>query len=202
MSDWIRRSFDAVGVTQYKPGKHLAALQEPHLGKVILCIDVSSSMSGTPLKEAVRGAREFVAQAVDARYRVGLILWNSSIARSVPLSADPGPVLAGLDRAYPSGGTNVTPTLRAGITALGSLTGDRVLAVFGDGDIGPVAAAVAAAREAAALGIRIIVRGLGSHAAASLAQIATEGLEVAEITGSGSIASGIAGMATSLRMRS
>ena len=47
VSDWIRRSFDAVGVTQYKPGKHLAALQEPHLGKVILCIDVSSSMSGT-----------------------------------------------------------------------------------------------------------------------------------------------------------
>ncbi|UQU64313.1 VWA domain-containing protein [Couchioplanes caeruleus] len=202
MSDWIRRSFDAVGVTQYKPGKHLAALQEPHLGKVILCIDVSSSMSGNPLQEAVRGAREFVAQAVEGRYRVGLILWNRSVAVSVPLSADPGPVLAGLDRAYSSGGTNVTPTLRAGITALGSLTGDRVLAVFGDGDIGPVAPAVAAAREAAALGIRIIVRGLGSHAAASLAQIATEGLEGAEITGSGSIASGIAGMATSLRMRS
>jgi Mg-chelatase subunit ChlD len=202
VSDWIRRSFDAVGVTQYKPGKHLAALQEPHLGKVILCIDVSSSMSGKPLQEAVRGAREFVAQAVDARYRVGLILWNGSVAVSVPLSADPAPVLAALERAYASGRTNVTPTLRAGITALGSLTGDRVLAVFGDGDIGPVAAAVAAAREAAALGIRIIVRGLGSHAAASLSQIATEGLEVAEITGSGSIASGIAGMATSLRMRS
>jgi hypothetical protein len=138
---------------------------------------------------------------VAARYRVGLILWNSSIALSVPLSADPAAVRTGLDRAYSSGGTNVTPTLRAGITALGSLTGDRVLAVFGDGDIGPVDAAVSAAREAAALGIRIIVRGLGSHAAASLAQIATEGLEAAEISGKASIASGIAEMASSLRMR-
>lgn len=201
VSDWIRRSFDAVGVTQYKPGKHLAALQEPHLCKVILCIDVSSSMSGTPLREAVRGAREFVEQAVAARYRVGLILWNTSVAMSVPLSADPAPVRAGLGRAHASGGTNVTPTLLAGTAALGSSTGDRVLAVFGDGDIGPVEAAVTAARGAAALGIRIIVRGLGSHAAASLAQIATEGMEVAEISGHTSIASGIAGMASSLRMR-
>lgn len=201
MSDWIRRSFDAVGITQYKPGKHLAVLQAQHLGRVILCIDVSSSMSGSPLQEAVRGAREFVAQAVAAHYEVGLILWNSSVALSVPLSADPAPVLAALGRAHSSGGTNVTPTLRAGISALGALTGDRVLAVFGDGDIGPVEAAVAAARDAAAVGIRIIVRGLGSHAAASLALIATEGAEIAEIAGQSSIASGIAGMATALRLR-
>jgi Mg-chelatase subunit ChlD len=201
MTDWIRRSFDAVGVTQYKPGKHLAALQEPHLGKVILCIDVSSSMSGSPLREAVRGAREFVSQAVAARYRVGLILWNSSIALSVPMSTDPKPVLAGLDRASAHGGTSVTPTLRAGITALGALTGDRVLAVFGDGDIGPVQDAVSAAHDAAALGIRIIVRGLGSHAAAALSQIATEGFESSEITGSAGIATGIAAMASALRAR-
>jgi Mg-chelatase subunit ChlD len=201
MTDWIRRSFDAVGVTQYKPGKHLAALQEPHLGKVILCIDVSGSMSGSSLSEAVRGAREFVSQAVAARYRVGLILWNSSIALSVPVSSDPKPVLCGLERASADGGTNVTPTLRAGITALGALTGDRVLAVFGDGDIGPVQDAVSAARDAAALGIRIIVRGLGSHAAAALSQIATEGLESSEISGNAGIATGIAAMASSLRVR-
>ena len=201
MTDWIRRSFDAAGVTQYKPGRHLAALQEPHLGKVILCIDVSSSMSGSSLTEAVRGAREFVAQAVAARYRVGLILWNTSVAMSVPLSAAPGPVRAGLDKASAGGGTDVTPALRAGTAALGPLRGDRVLAVFGDGDIGPVTAAVAAAQEAAALGIRIIVRGLGAHAAASLSQIATEGHGSSEITGNAGIAPGIAGMASALRAR-
>ena len=201
VSDWIRRSFDAVGITQYKPGKHLAALQAQHLGRVILCLDVSGSMSGSPLREAVRGAREFVSQAVAAHYEVGLVLWHHSIALSVPLSADPASVLAALDRASAGGGNDITPTLRAGIAALGSLTGDRVLAVFGDGDIGPVAPAVATAREAAALGIRIIVRGLGSHAAASLAQIATEGSEAAEITAQSSIATGIAGMATGLRLR-
>jgi Mg-chelatase subunit ChlD len=201
MTDWIRRSFDAVGVTQHKPGRHLAALQEPHLGKVILCIDVSGSMHGSPLREAVRGAREFVSQAVTARYRVGLILWHSSIALTVPVSADPKQVYAALDRASSGGGNDVTPTLRAGITALGNLTGDRVLAVFGDGDIGPVQPAVSAAREAAALGIRIIVRGLGSHATAALSKIATEGIESSEITGNTGIATGIAAMASALRAR-
>lgn len=199
MTDWIRRPFDAVGVTQHKPGRHLAALQEPLLGKVILCIDVSGSMLGRPLAEAVRGAHEFVDQAVAARYRVGLILWHHGVALSVPLSGDPKAVRAGLRGAIASGGNDIIPTLRIGIATLGGLTGDRVLAVFGDGDIGPVGPAVAAAQEAAALGIRIVVRGLGSYAASALAQIATGDTESAEIAGNADIASGIAGMASSLK---
>ncbi|MBU2668228.1 VWA domain-containing protein [Actinoplanes bogorensis] len=198
MTDWIRRTYDSVGVTQWPAGPHLAALQEPYLGKVFLCIDVSSSMSGQPLREAVAGAHEFVAQAIAARYRVGLILWNTGVAATVGLSARPEPVLDGVRRASAGGGTNVTPTLQAGISMLAGLRGDRVLAVFGDGDIGAEGPAVAAAREAAAQGIRIIVRGLGRHAAASLAKIATEGIDQAEIAGPGQIAGGIAAMATSL----
>ena len=62
MADWIRRSFTSAGLTQIPPGPHLRALQDRFGGTVMLCIDVSGSMDGRPILEAVRGAREFVAR--------------------------------------------------------------------------------------------------------------------------------------------
>jgi uncharacterized protein (DUF58 family) len=179
VADWVRREFGGVGVTQAPPGKHLCVLQAKYLGHVILCIDVSSSMGmhehgRSRLQHAVAGAERFVAEAVEAHYDVGLILWNHNVSQFVPMSADGRPVLQALRRAGPSGGTNVTPALKLGIEQLSGMSGDRVLAIFGDGDIGPVEPAVAASRRASTLGIRIIVRGLGEYAAASLRQIATE----------------------------
>ena len=43
----------------------------------MLCIDVSGSMDGKPIREAVRGAKQFVTEAVEARYEVGVMLWNT-----------------------------------------------------------------------------------------------------------------------------
>jgi Mg-chelatase subunit ChlD len=75
MADWIRRPFSSPGLTQIPPGRHLRALQDRFGGgTVMLCIDVSGSMDGKPILEAVRGARTFVDEAVEARYRVGVLL--------------------------------------------------------------------------------------------------------------------------------
>jgi predicted metal-dependent peptidase len=196
VATWIRRDYDGVGVTQSPPGRYLAKVAEPYLGKVLLCIDVSGSMAGR-LHHAVAGAERFVAEAVAAHYEVGLVLWNSSVAGFVPLSRRPAPVLAGLRTAAAGGGTNVTPTLELGIRELGKLTGDRVMAIFGDGDIGRVSAAQDAARRAAALGIRIIVRGFGDRAAAQLRLIASDADEPETVvrTESG-IEAGVASMIT------
>jgi uncharacterized protein (DUF58 family) len=179
VADWVRRDFGGVGVTQAPPGRYLRVLQAKYMGHVILCIDVSKSMGThehgrSRLEHAVVGAERFVAEAVEAHYNVGLILWNGGVSRFVPMSADGQPVVQALRTAGPSGRTNVTPALKLGIEQLGHIAGDRVLAIFGDGDIGPVEPALAASRRASALGIRIIVRGLGEYAAASLRQIATE----------------------------
>jgi hypothetical protein len=159
----------------------------------------------TRLQHAVAGAERFVRDAVAARYRVGLILWDHGVHRCVPLSADPAAVLDALRGAVIAGGTDVNPALRRGIDELGGLTGDRVMAIFGDGDIGPVGPAVASSREAAALGIRIIVRGLGEHAADQLRRIATgdgaDGPAVDLVRGAADIEHGIASMARSLTVR-
>ena len=210
MSGWIRREFGGVGVTQYRPGRHFAAVQEPYLGKVLLCIDVSGSMSfrdgaDTRLDEARRGARQFVEEALGAHYEVGLVLWHHGIAGHVPLSTDAGKLHRKLDGARPSGGNDIVPTLQLGIRELGGRTGDRVIAIFGDGDLGPTAPAVAAAREVARHGIRIVTRGLGTASARELAKIATEDVtgtaEPVEPIESGKIASGIAAMVRSVTTR-
>jgi Mg-chelatase subunit ChlD len=199
-ASWVRRSFAAVGVTQSPPGEHLAVLQASHTGKVLLCIDVSSSMQGR-LSYAVEGAREFAAEAVAANYHVGLVLWNHHVQHYVPPATSPQHLEPALLAASASGGTDVSPTLELGIRELGPMSGDRVMAVFGDGDIGPVDRAVANARRAAALGIRIIVRGLGEHAAGQLNQIASDAGEATVVQSSEGIRAGIAAMARTIRLR-
>lgn len=206
MTNWVRRNYDGVGPTQYPAGPYLPAVQEPYLGKVLLCIDVSGSMSsqekgGTRLQLAVAGARRFVAEAIGANYRVGLILWNHKVANLVPLTRDPAPVLEGLDRARPEGGTKIAVALRRGIEQLAGLPGDRVLAIFGDGDLTPVGEALAAAADARRHGIRILVRGLGAHAAAEMSRIATEAEGEALIASGAGIEAGVASMARNLAIR-
>jgi uncharacterized protein (DUF58 family) len=208
MTDWIRRPYAGVGLTQSPPGPHLAELQEFHLGKVILCIDVSSSMAAavdgqSRLRHAIAGAERFIADAVANNYSVGLILWNHAVSRSVPLGTDPEATLAALRAAGAGGGTDVFDALNLGLRQLAPLTGDRVLAVFGDGDLGNRDRAVATARTAAEHGIRIIVRGLGEYASAQLNLIATEPDEQASaiIDSAPGIEAGIASMAQSLRIR-
>jgi uncharacterized protein with von Willebrand factor type A (vWA) domain len=206
VTDWIRRNYDGIGPTQYPAGPHLAAVQEPYLGKVLLCIDISGSMyaqekGGRRFELAAAGARRFVAEAIEANYQVGLILWNHDVHCNVTLSRDPEQLLVVLDQTRPCGCTDITPALRLGTEQLGGLTGDRVLAIFGDGDIGPVDVALAAARDAKARGIRIVVRGLGTHAATQLSRIATDADDDPLIPASDAIEAGLASMARYLTIR-
>jgi Mg-chelatase subunit ChlD len=198
---WIRRDFGAVGVTQSPPGRHLNRIQQRYGGRVLLCIDVSGSMMGTPLAQAVAGGRKLISEAVAAGYQVGLILWHHGVDAYVPLDPEPGAVEAALAAAHSHGGNDILPTLRIGIRDLGGHTGDRVMAIFGDGDIGPVPPAQQAAKEAAALGIRIIVRGLGEHAARQLRHIATEADEDTMVRSASEVSAGIASMARQLGIR-
>jgi hypothetical protein len=206
VTDWIRRNYDGIGPTQYPAGPYLPAVQEPYLGKVLLCLDVSYSMSsveegGARLRLAVAGARRFVAEAVEANYKVGLILWNHGVHGNVVLSHDPRQLLKALGRARSRGGTDITPALRLGTAQLAGLTGDRVLAIFGDGDLGPLPPALAAAGEAKASGIRIVVRCLRADAAADFSRIASDVDDDPLIPSGAAIAAGLASMARHLTVR-
>ncbi len=200
MTAWIRRSFDAPGLTQYPTGPHLDAVQARFGGSVVLCLDVSGSMSGAPLEQAVQGCRRFVDEALRAAYDVAVLLWDHRVVGATGPTRDRRELDDFLGAASAHGGTDVVPALQRARRLLDGLGGDRVVAIFGDGDLGDEAGARVTSAAMRGEGIRIITCGLGLASADSLDAISTE------TTGGGprmaladSIADSIAGMATGLR---
>jgi Mg-chelatase subunit ChlD len=199
MADWIRRAFSAPGLTQIPPGPHLPELQGRFGGTVMLCIDVSGSMSGRPLAEAVRGARQFVAEAVAAHYKVGVMLWNHRVASVCQPTGDGKEALALLSPVGRAGGGNdLLIALTHCHQILDQFTGDRVVALFGDGDLTPREQALVKVAHMKAENIRFVTRGLGPYAAREFGKISDEDPSSATIADVSSLADGIATMATAL----
>ncbi|HET7018365.1 MAG TPA: vWA domain-containing protein [Streptosporangiaceae bacterium] len=202
MASWIKRPFSAPGLTQIPPGPHVNALRNQFGGTVMLCIDVSGSMDGLPILEAVRGAKEFVAEAIAAHYNVGVMLWNTTVvalADPTPDGADALRLLAQTDRAM--GGNLLNGPLHRCHQILDQFTGDRVVALFGDGDLTPKKQVLALVAEMKAQNIRFVTRGLGARAAAEFGEISSEEAATAQVPTVEDLAAGIAGMAASLKAR-
>lgn len=202
MPNWTRSEFTAVGMTQYPVGPHLRELQNQFSGIVYLCIDVSGSMGGTPLEKAVAGGLAFVAEAFEAHYEVGIVLWDHRIAAQIDHTTDRAEVESFVRSATIAGGTDIVPTLEFLDEKIGDLTGDRVAAIFGDGDLGNRDRALQKAAELRAKGVRIISCGLGDGAASALDEISSEGREQPRAAGTvDEIEETIANMAGQLTIR-
>lgn len=198
---WIKKAYDAAGLTQHPVGKHLAVLQNRLGGSVVLCLDVSGSMSGGRLLQAKDGCRRFVTEAISAGYSIAGLLWHHDVAGYTELDRDRQAV----DRLFADsgahGGTNIVPALQKSERILDRSTGDRVIAIFGDGDLGDPVNARREAARLAAHGIRVITCGLGDSSAEELNAISTETGQVTRVAQQGNIADAIADMARGLRRR-
>lgn len=202
MANWVRRSFDSHGLTQYRPGPHLAKIQALSYGWAILCIDVSGSMHGSRLADACAGARTFLAEAIANNYRVALVSWDTGIVESYDFDTAADAIDAALLRGLRGGGgTNIVPVLVHSYSVLRELRGDRVVAVFGDGDLGDASEAQRQAAAMGADGIRIVTLGLGAGAASALDAISTEEREAPRVVDDGGISAGIAGLARVLKTK-
>jgi len=172
-------------------------------GTVILCIDVSGSMHGRPLTEAVRGARTFVAEATQAYYKVGVLLWNHEVVDFEEPAEDVKRALRLLDRAHARGGNDLLVTLERCHKVLDRVKDDpdRVVAIFGDGDISPKSEVLAKVARMKAENIRFVTRGLGYEAGREFAEISSDEDTDVEVGGVDDLAESIAGMATALKGR-
>src|SRR5260370_33248657 len=133
MADWIRRTFGAAGLTQIPPGPYLAALQGRFGGTAMLCIDVSGSMNGTPILEAVRGAKQFVTEAVAAHYKVGVMLWNTGVVALAEPTADGVAAMRILDPVdHAAGVNNLIGPLQPVLQVLLPFIGYLVARLLGD----------------------------------------------------------------------
>jgi Mg-chelatase subunit ChlD len=200
VASWIRRAFSAPGLTQIPPGSHLSSLQGRFGGTVMLCIDVSGSMDGTPILEAVRGARQFVAEAVAAHYKVGVMLWNDQVEDVCEPTPDGRAALALLAPVTRAQGENdLFVALNHCHQILDRFSGDRVVALFGDGDLTPKTQVLVKVAQMKAENIRFVTRGLGPYAAREFGEISDEEPASASIDNVAKLAVGIADMATSLK---
>ncbi len=199
---WIRREFTAAGLTQYPTGQALRALQDRFGGSVVLCLDVSGSMYGTRLEQAVRGSERFVAEALDAHYEVGIILWHHGIVDLTDFRRGARKLERFLRRADAGGGNDIVPTLDLAEQMLDGRSGDLVVAIFGDGDLGDPHRARVRAAELQEKNIRILTCGLGDASAESLAEISTESREAPRSAATqDDLPDAIAGMASGLVRR-
>ena len=172
---WIRKSLSSDGVTEYPVGSQHARLRSRFGGAVVLALDVSGSMYGDRLVKAVSGCHRFIEEAVANGYHVGVILWHHDVGGDAPPVVDLRAARRLLDRAVAGGGNSAVPFLSLAHRQLMALdVRDRVVAIFGDGDLGDRRLAEAKASELIRDNIRILTCGLGEGSAQELAAISTE----------------------------
>lgn len=145
-------------------------LEVPHRGRdVIIAMDVSRSMlapdvAPTRLKRAKLLAEDIVGEL--GADRVGLVAFAGSAFLQAPLTLDHGAVLSALDELdtalIPKGGTDIAAAIHTATEAFGKAEGlSRALIIISDGEELD-ADGLAAAKQAAADGIRIFTVGVGS----------------------------------------
>jgi Mg-chelatase subunit ChlD len=205
VASWIRRSFSAAGLTQIPPGPGIGILRKRYAGGVVmLCIDVSGSMDGKPIREAVRGAKQFVTEAVEARYEVGVMLWNTQVTDLAEPTSDGKAAVKLLNRtSSAAGGNNLFDPLNHCHRILDEFAdaSDRVVALFGDGDLSPKVQVLTKVAQMKAENIRFVTRGLGRQAATEFGEISSEEPSSASIDDVDALADGIATMAASLKSK-
>jgi Mg-chelatase subunit ChlD len=151
----LRRRYAGHGLTMYPPGRYFDQLSDLHAGKLVMVMDVSGSMAGLRLSGAVAGARDLLGAALAKSYVVGVVSFSTSATVPQPLTIDLQAIEPALTALTAGGGTDMSEGIRRAHQLLRELRGERVMAIFSDGQTdrgSAIAAAMAARRD----GIRII----------------------------------------------
>ena len=130
--------------------------------RIMLLIDVSSSMTGDPLIEAQTAAREFLDRCDFTRMEVGLISFSSDVHLQSPPTGNARRVQAAIHRLEAEGSTNLTDALEM---ARGQLAADdwrRYIVLLTDGYPDAPESAVEQADAAKAQGVAIVAIGTGA----------------------------------------
>lgn len=136
---------------------------------VIIAVDTSRSMLATDVAPTRLARAKLVAQDLLRLVqgdRVGLVAFAGSAFLQAPLTLDQNAVLQSLDEldtnVIPKGGTNIAAAIRDALEAFGKGEGQtRALVILTDGEELD-ADGIAAAKKAAAEGVRIFTVGIGS----------------------------------------
>ena len=151
-------------------------IEVPHRGRdVVIAMDVSRSMLAPDIVPSRLDRAKLLAQDLISELggdRIGLVAFAGSAFLQAPLTLDHGAVLNALDEldttVIPKGGSNIAEAIRTAEEAFGKAEGfSRAIIVMSDGEE-LSADAVAAAKQAAASGVKIFTVGVGSPEGAEI----------------------------------
>ena len=147
---------------------------------VVLSLDVSGSMDGTPLRQMQDAATSFVEVALDAHARVGLVSYDDNARTLAGITDDENQLDNGIEALSANASTNIEDGLREAETLLSGSDNQQVIVLMSDGapNVGLGGdALVAYADELKNQGIRIYTVGLneGAEGHTLLTDIANEG---------------------------
>jgi Mg-chelatase subunit ChlD len=160
---------DTVGVTLTVTGQCLGQGQG---ADIVLVVDRSGSMEGQKLAAAKAAVAAFAGDLDFAQSRAGMVIFNLEAELRVPLSADPGAVLAGLSSFDAGGGTDIGKAVDVAadeLRANGRPGVEPIIVLMTDGrpDNAEIDADDAALRARSA-GIRLFTIGFGPDTDAGL----------------------------------
>jgi len=136
---------------------------EPLAGHIYFVIDVSLSMQGKRLRGATAGAKQLLHEAIRRNYTAGVIAFSGTGRIVCDLTQDVRTIDRALARLQvDETGTDMRTGIKVGHQNLRKRSGDRVLAIFSDGETRHPRGARWAADDAKRDGIRIITEFGGS----------------------------------------
>jgi molecular chaperone DnaK (HSP70) len=138
-----------------------ATAGEPQRIRVLLLIDVSSSMIGQPLAEAQTAAREFLDRCDFTSMEVGLISFSSLVALQCAATSNVRRIQAAIGRLEAEGSTNLTDALEMARGQLADRDWTRYVVILTDGYPDAAESAVEQALAARGQGIEIVAIGTG-----------------------------------------
>ena len=195
----LGRRYAAHGITTHPPGQYFDQLSDLYAGKLLMVMDRSASMKGRRLREAVAGACDLLGQAINESYIVGAVSFSGNARLELDLTTDPRAVERALKRLdIDWTGTMMSQGISLAHRLLLKRRGERVIAIFSDGEDQNPTAALAAAAAARRDEIRIIAALGGSADPRFMREITGEG-EDPEVVNDRQVREKIAGMAALLR---
>ncbi|QEH37939.1 Chaperone protein DnaK [Aquisphaera giovannonii] len=133
----------------------------PERIRVILLMDVSSSMIGGPLAEAQTAAREFLDRCDFTTMEVGLISFSSMVALQCAATSNVRRLYAAVGRLEAEGSTNLTDALEMARGQLAATDARRYIVMLTDGFPDAPESAVEQALAARQQGIEVVAIGTG-----------------------------------------
>jgi len=143
---------------------------------VIIAVDCSGSMSGTPMREAKKAAKAFLEKIDLSHFSVGIMAVADRTKMLVDLSQNAVEIEKGIDslsRCYSVGGGNDGQPFTDAKNRLNSLEGAKFLIVLADGQWSHENYAISEAKQCHAASIGVIAIGFGHANKNFLQQVAS-----------------------------